>query len=198
MFNEEMRITADNQFTLYIKIALKNIDFALISIDYILNTQHINQNIYKDRHTFYFYYLQNLLAACGNISNIFNNNIGYISRGGRISPLERSKELREYCGLILREFPLIFKKEARNTNMHFDERYDECNMRIGDYNIIDENTPYEERWTILNTPHLRTYNKQEQVYITVGRYGERIEFSLEQLHQELIRLSNLLNLALRK
>ena len=198
MFNEEMKITADNQLTLYIKIALKNIDFALISIDYILNTQNINQNIYRDRHTFYVYYLQNLLTACGNISNIFNNNIGYIPRNGRISPLERSRELREYCGVSTREFLLIFKKEARNTNMHFDERYDEYNMRIGDYNIIDENTPYEERQVILSTPHLRTYNKQEQVYITVGRHGERIEFSLVQLRQELVGLGNLLNLALCK
>lgn len=39
MFNEEMKITADNEFMLYIKMAIKNIDFALISINFILNTQ---------------------------------------------------------------------------------------------------------------------------------------------------------------
>lgn len=77
--------------------------------------------------------------------------------------------------------------------MHFDERYDEYNRRIGDYNIIDENTPCDERQEILNAPHLRTYNKQDQVYITVGRYGERIEYSLSQLRQELIKLKLLLN-----
>lgn len=194
MFNEKFEITANNEFELYIKMALKNIDFALISIDYILNAQNINHNIYNDEHTFYFYYIQNLLTACGNISNIFNDKMGYKSvRNRGIYPYERSKHLREICGLNLREFPLIFKREARNTNMHFDERYDEHNMRIGDYNILDENTSYEVRREILNTPHLRTFDKQNKVYITVGRYGERIEFSLVKLQQELIDLKTLLN-----
>ena len=197
MFNEEMKITVENESMLYIKMAIKNADFALISIDRILNTQNIDYSIYQDRHTFYFYYIQNLLAACGNISNIFNFPIPYrVARVGVITPFERSKALREKCGLNIKDFPLIFNRDARNTNMHFDERYDEYDRRIGDYNIIDEDTPYEEREAILNTPHLRTYNKQDQIYITVGRRGKRIEYPLIQLRQELNRLKQLLNVAI--
>ena len=197
MFNEEMNITAENEHMLYIKMAIKNIDFALISVDYILNTQTIDLNIYKDKHTFYFYYIQNLLAACGNISNVFSFPYRYTPwKAGSKTPFERSKDLQEKCRLNLKEFQLVFQKEARNTNMHSDERYDEYDRHIGDYNIIDENTPHAERWEILNTPHLRTYDKQAQVYITVGRYGKRIEYPFIQLRQELIKLKELLNSSL--
>lgn len=196
MFNEKMEITPENGLMLFIKMAIKNVDFALISIDFILNTQNIDYNIYQDRHTFYFYYIQNLLTACGNISSIFNSPIGFKSeRSGVLSPYRRSKALREMCNLNPKEFPLIFKREARNTNMHFDERYDEYDKRIGDYNIIDGDTSFEERQEILNTPHLRTYNKQDQVYITVNRRGEKIEYSIIQLRQELVKLKQLLNVS---
>ena len=196
MFNEEIKITAENEHLPYVKMAIKNIDFALISVDYILNTQKIDLNIYKDEHTFYFYYIQNLLAACGNISNIFNPICYRQVRGRSVVKIERGDVLQKKCRLNVKEFPLVFQKEARNTNMHFDERYDEYNRRIGDYNIIDENTPYEERLEILNTPHLRTYNKQDQVYITYDRYRKRVEYPIIQLHHELIRLKSLLNSSL--
>ncbi len=62
MLNERLDLTADNEAILYIKMALKNIDFALISLDHILNTQDINWDIYKDVHTYYFYYLQKTLT----------------------------------------------------------------------------------------------------------------------------------------
>ena len=197
MFNEKMKITAENELALYIKMALKNVDFALISVDYILNPHHVDFNIYKDEHTFYFYYIQNLLAACGNISNILNYPYRRNSwKVGRLNPFERSKALCRECGLDVNEFPLIFKKEVRNINMHFDEHYDEHDRRIGDYNIIDDNTPYEERLEILNTPHLRTYDKQAQVYITVGSKKRRIEYPLVKLRQELIGLKHILNSSL--
>lgn len=193
VFNEEMNITAENEHMLYIKMAIKNIDFALISVDYILNTQTIDLNIYKDKHTFYIYYIQNLLTACGNIFDILNNQYRLKWRGKTsITPYARSKALQEKCGLNVKEFPLVFQKEARNTNMHSDERYDEYDRRIGDYNIIDENTPHAERWEILNTPHLRTYDKQAQVYITVDSKQRRMEYPLIQLRQELIRLKDIL------
>lgn len=199
MFNE--KFAAENELLMFIKMAIKNTDFALISVDYILNTETIDRNVYEDEHTFYFYYIQNLLAACGNLSNIFNSKLGFVRRIGRtsniISPAERSKELRGLCNLNLKEFPLIFQKEARNTNMHFDERYDEFNRQLGDYNILDENTPYDMRNEILNTPHLRTYDKQDQVYITIGCNGNRIEYPLKQLRQELAALKLLLNKSLK-
>lgn len=199
MFNE--KIIAENELLMFIKMAIKNIDFALISVNYILNTEIIDRNIYADEHTFYFYYIQNLLAGCGNLSNIFNSNLNFAKRIGKTfnitSPAERSKELRQFCNLNLKEFPLVFQKEARNTNMHFDERYDEYNRQIGDYNILDENTPNDMRNEILNTPHLRTYDKQNQIYITVGRFGGRIEYPLRQLRQELEALKLLLNKSIK-
>lgn len=195
MFNEEFKITARNKDMLYVKMAIKNVDFAVISLNFILDTESIEQKVYEDNHTFYFYYIQNFLAACGNINNIFNNHFFNpiriktdTARG--ISPRERSKELRQLCGVNLKEFPLIFQRQARNTNMHFDERYDEFNSRIGDYNILDENTPADERFKILHTPHLRTYDKQAQEYITVGSHGDIIRFPLRQLRQELIVLKD--------
>ena len=192
MLNEQMKITAENEMMLYVKMALKNIDFALISVDFILNTETIDRNIYEDEHTFYFYYIQNLLAACGNLANVFDNPFGYTNRNRYVSPYQRSKALCEKINLNIKDYPYIFQKEVRNTNMHFDERYDEYDKRIGDYNIIDENTPDAIRRAILNTPHLRTYNKQEQVYITVGRNRKRIEYPLRQLRQELEALKLLL------
>ncbi len=185
MFNERLRITADNENILFIKMALKNVDFALISVDYILNTHRINYDIYKDDHTFYFYYIQNLLAACGNIINVFDNSSNLWRKPNGVVPRERSKILCRLIDLNLREYPLIFKRAVRNINMHSDEHYDWNCRRLGDYNIIDENTPLDEKDEILNTPHLRTYDKQNQIYITVGTNGRRIEFPLNRLRQEL-------------
>ncbi len=190
MFNKEIYITADNEMMLYKEMVLKNINFALISIDFILNSSCIDYNRYIDGHTFYFYYIQNLLAACGNISNVLNSRIYYNNKANIMSPAERSRELCKAFDLNLKEYPLVFQREARNTNMHFDERYDEYNRYIGDYNIIDENTLDNVRTAILNTPHLRTYDKQNQTYITFDKKGKKIVISLNQLYQELIALKN--------
>lgn len=91
---------------------------------------------------------------------------------------------------------MIFRREVHNTNRHSDERYDEYLRRIGDYNIIDENTPDDVRREILNTPHLRTYNKQVQVYITVDSRGREVEYPLRQIYQQLIDLKRLLDEAI--
>ncbi len=198
MLNERLDLTADNEAILYIKMALKNIDFALISLDHILNTQDINLDIYKDVYTYYFYYLQKTLTVCGNIANVFYNKIPYRPRANEamISPVQLSKGLRRALNLKLSDYSLIFRREVHNTNRHSDERYDEYLRRVGDYNIIDENTPDDVRREILNTPHLRTYNKQVQVYITVDSRGREVEYPLRQIYQQLIDLKRLLDEAI--
>ncbi len=188
MFN---KIFAGTENELYKEMAIKNIDFALISLGFIMEERDIEFNIYFDEHTYYFYYIQNLLAACGNISNIFANPWRRNDKAkGTITPYQRSKILREQFGIDLREYPLVFVREARNSNMHFDERYDDFFQRIGDYNLLDQNTPPQDREIILNTPHLRTYDKVNQIYITQTRKGQRLEIKLVDLQNQLINLKN--------
>ena len=105
----------------YSNIAVKNIYFALISLDYIINHPEFDIGIYHDEHTYYFFHIQSTLTACGNISNIFYNHGGF---GGKAATV-RSRRLRDTFGITNGRFPLVFQKEVRNTNEHFDERYDE-------------------------------------------------------------------------
>lgn len=186
MFNEAISLTAETRNILYKEMAVKNIDFALISLRYIMDDDPCVVT-YGDQHTYYFYYLQNLFAACGNIANIFNSTIGF-HYANAPSPLQRSRELRQQFGIEIKDYPLIFNRIARNTNMHFDERYDEYIRNIGDYNILDRNTPLQDREIILNTPHLRTYDKERKVYITLGKQGQPIEYDLTALQRQLNRL----------
>ena len=129
---------------------------------------------------------------------MFYNKIPYRPRANEamISPVQLSKGLRRALNLKLSDYSLIFRREVHNTNRHSDERYDEYLRRIGDYNIIDENTPDDVRREILNIPHLRTYNKQVQVYITVDSRGREVEYPLRQIYQQLIDLKRLLDEAI--
>ena len=78
----------------------------------------------------------------------------------------------------------MFQKEVRNTNEHFDERYEGFGA-IGDYNLLDENTDSFIRSTIQTNPHLRTYDKEHSIYYTYNRRLQRIEYDLKQLQREL-------------
>lgn len=73
MYNKWICNTSNNEEFMFANLAIKNIEFALISIEHIFN-EHIDYKLYKDDYTFYFYYLQNLLDACGCIADIFKNN----------------------------------------------------------------------------------------------------------------------------
>ena len=168
----------------YANIAVKNIYFALISLDYIINHPEFNIGIYHDEHTYYFFHIQSILTACGNISNTFYNHGGY---GGK-STTARSKRLRDTFGITRGRFPLVFKKEVRNTNEHFDERYDEYEKPIGDYNTIDNNTDVFIRTCVETNPHLRTYYKETFEYVTYNRKQERITFNLTELRNELLTM----------
>lgn len=172
----------DNPDLLYANIVLKNIHFALIALEYIFYDHYYNIGMYHDEHTYYFYHIQSLLTACGNISNVFYNTFS-----GNTA-CERSKRLRNQFDVNKTKYPLIFQKEVRNTNEHFDERYEQFNNCIGDYNILDENTDEFMRTVITQNPHLRTYDKENKIYITYNRQLNRIEYDLTKLQQELFEL----------
>lgn len=71
MFNRYFEISEGNIDFVYANVAVKNIYFGLISLDYIFNHSDFDYGIYHDEHTFYFFHIQSLLNACGNISNVF-------------------------------------------------------------------------------------------------------------------------------
>lgn len=170
----------------YANIAVKNIYFALISLDYIINHPEFEIGIYHDEHTYYFFHIQSILTACGNISNIFYNHGG----SGDKAATARSKRLRDTFGITRARFPLVFQKEVRNTNEHFDERYDKYDKPIGDYNIIDKNTDAFIRDCIETNTHLRTYYKDRFEYVTYNRKQERIIYNLIELRNELFTMLN--------
>lgn len=180
MLNRYFKVTKENQEFLYANIAVKNIYFALVSLDYIFDPSRDNYNIgiYHDEHTYYFFHLQSILTACGNISNVFYNHCNKKST-------ERSRKLRKELDIFKKEFPLVFQKEIRNTNEHFDERYEEFGGCMGDYNILDKDTDDYMRAVIQTNPHLRTFDKEQFVYITYNRSKDRIEYDLKELRKEL-------------
>ena len=184
MLNRYFEASEDNIDFMYANIAVKNIYFALISLDYIFNHPDFDIGIYHDEHTFYFFHIQSLLTACGNITNVFYNYSG--SNGRQVTA--RCKRLRDSLNIRKTDFPLIFQKEVRNTNEHFDERYEQFHGALGDYNILSENTDPYMRAVIQTNPHLRTYDKESGVYYTYNRKMERIEYSLRDLKDELWRM----------
>ena len=82
-------------------------------------------------------------------------------------------------------------KEVRNTNEHFDERYEEFGGNLGDDNLLDNNTDPYMRAVIKANPHLRTYDKENHIYYTFVRSkGEfkRAEYNLDELQSELEKM----------
>lgn len=188
MLNRYFKVDGNNSLDfMYANMAVKNIYFALISLDYIFDPDKYNVGVYHDEHAYYFFHIQSLLTACGNISNIFYNPNGY---NGRRST-ERCRRLRDMLGIKKTDYPLIFQKEMRNTNEHFDERYEEFGGNLGDYNLLDNNTDPYMRAVIKANPHLRTYDKENHIYYTfVCSKGEfkRAEYNLDELQSELEKM----------
>lgn len=176
--------TEGNINFIYANSVLKNIDFALISLEYIMNDFSYNCDIYHDEHTYYFYHIQSLLTACGNISNVFYNNTNWANK----SYTKRAAKLRILFNIAKTQYPLVFQKEARNTNEHFDERYEEWGGNIGDYNIIDENIDDTMKKIIVTDPHLRTFDKSRKIYYTYNRNKEQISYDLNILREELYEM----------
>lgn len=185
MLNRYFRADGNNNDFLYANIAVKNIYFALISLDYIFNPDLFDIGVYHDEHAYYFFHIQSILTACGNISNIFYN-----FRGGR-DTTARCSRLRSIFNVSKSAYPFVFQKEVRNTNEHFDERYEEFGRAIGDYNLLDRDTDPFIRAVIHTNPHLRTYDKESgvyQTYIRKGKMLERFEYDLNELRCELTQL----------
>lgn len=190
MLNRYFSVDGENSLDfMYANVAVKNIYFALISLDYIFDYSKYNIGVYHDEHTYYFFHIQGLLTACGNIANIFYNP----GRGNGRVITERCRRLRSALGINKSSFPLVFQKEVRNTNEHFDERYEEFEGNLGDYNLLDETTDPYLRAVVQTNPHLRTYDKENHVYHTfIRRNGSflRFEYDLFALQNELIGMLN--------
>ena len=181
--------SSNNPDFIYANAVLQNIDYALISLNYIFNkSEFYSQDIYHNDHTYYFYYIQNTLTACGNISNVFYNN----SKWDNVDITQRCNRIRKKYGISKSQFKLIFFKEVRNTNEHFDERYLEFNNNIGDLNLIYDNTDAYMRNTILTEHHLRTYDVSNHIYYTYNRKQNLIMYDLLELHDELVEMKNII------
>ena len=178
MFNRKIEITKENESILFINAVIENLRYAIISLDAIFNTRDYSD--YYDEHTFYFFHMQSVLTAQGNIYNVlFNDYFGRknISR-------ERIRIVRENFGIDLSKYPLIGNKKFRNTGAHFDERYYEFNG-IGDMNILRPDTPENERVQILGTHHLRTIDIDKWLYYSYDARGNRIVLDLQELRSEM-------------
>lgn len=184
MLNRYFHATEDNIDFIYANIAVKNIYFALVSLDYIFYHNDFEIEIYHDEHTFYFFHIQSILTACGNISNVFYNHSGFSRR----YVTDRCRRLRDLLNIYKNDFPLVFQKEVRNTNEHFDERYEAMQGNVGDYNLLDRDTDPYMRTIIQTNNHLRTFDKETGIYHTFIRKGhslERFEYNLHDLKDEL-------------
>ena len=174
MFNRYFEAGEDSMEFLYAHLTVKNIDFALISLSYILdNETDIDYKRYRDERTFYFFHIQSILSACGIINDVFySNNMPWSNTRHR--QINRGKLLRDTFGVCKRRFPIIFDKAARNTNVHFDERIDSFGWNVGDYNIIDDSTTDRIRHTLLNQYHLRTFDRTNGCYYTYVRNRDQL------------------------
>lgn len=185
MFNRYIELDGEELEFVFGNSVMQNINYALISLEYILNVNNYDEGLYINRHTYYFFHIQSLLTACGCISNVFYTYVGFDKKA-----TQRCANLRETFNINRREFPLIFQKEARNTNEHFDERYDEFGYNIGDYNILNGSIDEKVRKTIEKSPHLRTYDEETKIYYTYNRRAKKIEYNFNNLREELMRMKD--------
>ena len=181
MFNSKIYLNESNKDFVYANSILKNIDFALVSLTNIFDFEENYTNSYGDEHTFYFFHIQSILTACGCITDNFYPHGIY---GKDIT--QRGIRLRKLFNISKNEFPLVFQKEARNTNIHYDERYDRFFSGVGDYNLIGRETPINMKNYILSNPHLRTYDINRRIYITYDRNLRQIEYNFGTLQKELL------------
>lgn len=191
MFNRYFEAGEDSLEFLFAHLTIKNIDFALISLTCIMNPPNIDYALYQDKHTYYFSHIQSVLTACGNLYNVFYGNGLWTHR--QTNTLNRPALLRDTFNINRRQFPLVFEKAARNTNEHFDERFDDFRWNVGDYNILDHNTPLDMWATILNSHHLRTFNCETGCYHTyVRRSGRLVPMTLDfrRLQEQLLQMKD--------
>lgn len=171
MFNQYFAAGEDSIEFLFAHLAVKNIDFAAVSLRCILEPRRIDYTLFQDEHTYYFFHIQSILTACDNLYNIFYGNFRW-QRANDSVVANRPKLLRETFHIEAKSFPLVFNKAVRNTNEHFDERFDVFRWNVGDYNLLNNTMDAEMRETILNHYHLRTFDRDNGVYYTYVRGGK--------------------------
>lgn len=177
----------DSLVFMYGSLAIKNIDFALISLSFLLDHKKIDFELYKDEHTYYFLHIQSVLCACGILWNIFCNHRSKILPQNNFDSnigergITRAKYLRDFFRISVSAYPLVFNKEVRNTNEHFDERLQTLlkrNNKIGDYIILDETIPLKIRKELFGKTYLRTFDKEKRVYSTYETSKRPLPISL--------------------
>lgn len=178
MFNRRIEITKENESILFVNAVIENLRYAIISLDALFNQRDYSG--YYDEYTFYFFHMQSILTAQGNIYNVLFND--YFGRK-QISE-ERVKKVRESFGIDLTKYPLVGNKKFRNSCAHFDERYYKFN-NVGDMNILRSDTPEGEKKQILETPHLRTIDLDKRIYYSYDAKGKRIVLDLNELRNEM-------------
>lgn len=184
MFNRQIEITRENESILFINAVIENLRYGIISLDMMFN--NVEENIcqkYYDEHTFYFFHIQSVLTAQGNIYNVLYND--YFDR--RIVSQDRVKKVREAFGIDLSKYPLVGNKKFRNTNAHFDERYYQYNG-VGDMNLLKADTSIDDRKTILNTSHLRTIDVENWIYYSYDGRGKQLCLNLRELRKEMYEM----------
>ena len=181
MFNRRIEITKENESILFINAVIENLRYGLISLDMMFHCDEgsVYQNYY-DEHTFYFFHMQSVLTAQGNIYNVLYND--YFDR--KIVSQERVKKVRDAFGLDISRYPLVGNKKFRNTNAHFDARYYQYSG-VGDMNLLKTDTSLIERNTILSIPHLRTRDIENWIYYSYDGRGKRICLDLRELRSEM-------------
>ena len=181
MFNRKIEITKENESILFVNAVIENLRYGIISLDMMQSYKLGNRyNDYYDEHTFYFFHMQSVLTAQGNIYNVlFNDYYGY-----RRVAQERVMKVRDAFGIDLTQYPLVGNKKFRNSNAHFDERYYQYNG-VGDMNLLKSDTPEDERRLILNTPHLRTIDIENWLYYSYDGKGKQIVLDLRRLRDEM-------------
>lgn len=180
MFNRPIEIAKENESILFINAVIENLRYANISLDIMFNGGKDIYQKYYDEHTFYFFHMQSILTAQGNIYNVLYNDF---FKKREVSK-RRVERVRAAFGIDLSMYPLVGNKKFRNTSAHFDERYYQYNG-VGDMNILKSNTPIDEREIILNTPHLRTIDIENWIYYSYDGRGNRIQLDLRELKREI-------------
>lgn len=184
MYNEYIEITKDNEGLLFINAVIENLKYGLISLEAIFRGE-ITADYYENEHTFYFYHLQSLLAAQGNIRNILFGTY----RQYRTVSKSRVQAVRDAFGIDLNVYPLLKNSDFRNTNMHFDERYYTLCLD-GDLNLLRKTD--ENYHVLINLTHLRALDLDNFVYISCGVSGKRITMDLRALQDEMQGMLNAL------
>lgn len=182
MFNRKIEATKENQDILFVNAVIENLRYGLISLDAILNGG-ITSEYYNDEYTFYFFHIQSLLTAKGNIYNVLFNNY---PKNVAICK-QRIQKVRDAFGLDLKQYELIKDNNFRNTNAHFDERYYTLNS-VGDLNILKADTPEVLRNKILSEGSLRTLDLANCLYISYDKSGNQIVLNLRDLRSQMYNM----------